>query len=132
MTFSGPNACRGSMKEARIFPHFLHSARSPTVSGAQREVLEAARGLTRHRRRKGIVDTHGCFASRAWDEENGNTRPGTWLLGQNENRARSEVASRADHKMLRSGGPSGSGGRGSCLELENCVRMPAAKQRLFS
>lgn len=27
MTLSGPKACRGSMKEARIFPHFLHSAR---------------------------------------------------------------------------------------------------------
>lgn len=26
MTFSGPNACRGSMKEDRILPHFLHSA----------------------------------------------------------------------------------------------------------
>lgn len=27
MTLSGPKACRGSMKEARILPHFLHSAR---------------------------------------------------------------------------------------------------------
>jgi hypothetical protein len=26
MTLSGPNAWRGSMKAARIFPHFLHSA----------------------------------------------------------------------------------------------------------
>jgi hypothetical protein len=26
MTLSGPNACRGSMKEDRILPHFLHSA----------------------------------------------------------------------------------------------------------
>jgi hypothetical protein len=26
MTFSGPNACRGSMKEVRILAHFLHSA----------------------------------------------------------------------------------------------------------
>lgn len=25
MTLSGPNACRGSMKDARIRPHFLHS-----------------------------------------------------------------------------------------------------------
>lgn len=27
MTFSGPKDCRGSMNEARILPHFLHSAR---------------------------------------------------------------------------------------------------------
>lgn len=26
MTLSGPNAWRGSMKDVRIFPHFLHSA----------------------------------------------------------------------------------------------------------
>ncbi len=26
MTFSGENACRGSTKEDRILPHFLHSA----------------------------------------------------------------------------------------------------------
>ncbi len=26
MTFSGANACRGSTKEDRILPHFLHSA----------------------------------------------------------------------------------------------------------
>ncbi len=26
MTFSGPNACLGSMNEVRILPHFLHSA----------------------------------------------------------------------------------------------------------
>ena len=29
MTFSGPKAWRGSIKEARIFPHFLHSAMPP-------------------------------------------------------------------------------------------------------
>lgn len=27
MTLSGPKACRGSTKAARILPHFLHSAR---------------------------------------------------------------------------------------------------------
>jgi hypothetical protein len=26
MILSGPKACRGSMKEERILPHFLHSA----------------------------------------------------------------------------------------------------------
>lgn len=26
MTLSGPNAWRGSMKDVKIFPHFLHSA----------------------------------------------------------------------------------------------------------
>lgn len=26
ITLSGPKACLGSMKEARILPHFLHSA----------------------------------------------------------------------------------------------------------
>lgn len=50
---SGPKACRGSIKDVRILPHFLHSAR--VVAQISRvSLLGATRG--------------GCAWAQKWDE----------------------------------------------------------------
>ena len=56
---SGPKACRGSTKEVRIFPHFLHSAGvcQPSVRYKVGK-LEGQGERTGHRRRQRIVDPH--------------------------------------------------------------------------
>lgn len=76
MTFSGPKACRGLMKDERILPHFLHSA----IHGERNRVSERSShlgfgfgrregakglgcGLTRHRRRERVVDAHLEYCS---------------------------------------------------------------------
>lgn len=75
MILSGPKACRGSIKEVRILPHFLHSAVAGSASVAMSGFWTRGRGetsgcasgrrmdrdalLTRHRRRQGIVEAHG-------------------------------------------------------------------------
>ena len=65
MILSGPKAWRGSTKEARILPHFLHSAGGEhqcqlSVPGLTYLYLEAIRVLTRHRRGKRIMKPHIC------------------------------------------------------------------------
>lgn len=63
MTFSGPRGCRGSMKELRIFPHFAHSAgrvygQRDNSRWSSGKAGEGKRSLTRHGRRKRIVEAH--------------------------------------------------------------------------
>jgi hypothetical protein len=39
MTLSGPKACLGSMKEAKILPHFLHSAEKDSGQHKTKQVI---------------------------------------------------------------------------------------------
>jgi len=56
MILSGPKDWRGSTKDARILPHFLHSA-VVVLAVALLQALDQ-HVLTRHRRRERIVDPH--------------------------------------------------------------------------
>lgn len=49
MIFSGPRGWRGSMKEVRILPHFLHSAgdTNSSVSVSREALVVAGTVLTR-------------------------------------------------------------------------------------
>ena len=83
MTLSGLKACRGSTKEVRILPHFLHSAifsvsreerRATTMDTsvaycANRLARNGREQLTRHGRGKGVVDTHGYWVGRCVVED---------------------------------------------------------------
>lgn len=59
MTLSGPKDCRGSMKDARMRPHFLHSPGGREVVSAY-EVWHEVGGdpfsLTSHRRGQRVVE----------------------------------------------------------------------------
>lgn len=56
MILSGPKACRGSTNDARILPHFLHSA-VKDISSLYLQMCKQSE-LTRHRRRERIMDSH--------------------------------------------------------------------------
>jgi hypothetical protein len=62
MILSGPKACRGSTKEVRIFPHFLHSAMVFVSYEVYKRTREAGM-LTRHRRRQRVMDPHCMMVS---------------------------------------------------------------------
>lgn len=58
MTLSGPKACRGSTKDARIFPAFLHSpADCQLLLGRGEDRLR-----TSHRRGQRVIDPKRHFA----------------------------------------------------------------------
>lgn len=56
MILSGPSACRGSMKEARILPVFLHSPAEEMSATSSRVCVEVGE-LTAHRRGQRIIET---------------------------------------------------------------------------
>lgn len=125
MTLSGPNAWRGSIKDVRIFPHFLHSAvregiqlvnllrwsivsflvaSQPVVPGpgwpalgeehglgrVTRAGVVGHGGLTRHGRRKWVVDTHLCDAGiRTGREEVCRVKEGSGGKGRRKEREKS-------------------------------------------
>ena len=60
MILSGPKDWRGSMKDARILPHFLHSACGTVISAVISLIAFDGEIFTSHRRRQRIMDSHVC------------------------------------------------------------------------
>lgn len=57
MILSGPNACRGSTKEAKTLPHFLHSPSTVLAKSSSGHAVMLL--LTSHRRGQWIVKSEG-------------------------------------------------------------------------
>lgn len=65
MTFSGPKAWRGLMKEERILPHFLHSAVDAEKRSCQRVLRRGWTRIGRERGREGAgmgIEGHDLHA----------------------------------------------------------------------